>query len=124
MPVAVAVAGVGVLLTLSGSLPLVVAGVAVLVVGFFAAHGVASGWVAARASSGAGGAGQAASLYLLAYYDGASVAGTAAGWAWSSGGWGRVVVLALSLLGAALVVVLLLTWTQRLVAPPVLPTPG
>jgi len=124
VPIGVTVAVVGVLLTLSGSLPVVVAGVAVLVVGFFAAHGVASGWVAARASLGAGGAGQAASVYLLAYYGGASVAGAVAGWAWSSGGWERVVVLALSLLGAALAVALLLTRTRRLVTPPVLPAPG
>lgn len=124
VPVAVAVAVVGVLVTLGGSLPLVVAGVAVLVVGFFAAHGVVSGWVAARASLGAGGAGQAASLYLLAYYGGASFAGAAAGWAWSSGGWTLVVGLAVSLLAAALLVSLLLVRTRRLVPAVVLPHEG
>ncbi len=114
VPVAVAVAVAGVLLTLAAPLGLVVAGVAVMVVGFFAAHGTASGWVAARASLGAGGAGQAASLYLLAYYGGASAAGAAAGWAWSSGGWPRVVALAVTLMGAALVVSLLLARSRRL----------
>ena len=118
VPVGIALAVAGVLLTLSPRLPLVVAGVAVMVVGFFAAHGTASGWVAARAAYGSGGAGQAASLYLLAYYGGASVAGTAAGWAWSSGGWSRVVGLAGTLMAAALLVSLGLTRTRRLPAPP------
>jgi YNFM family putative membrane transporter len=107
----------GILLTLVAPLWLVVSGVGVMVVGFFAAHGTASGWVAARASAGTGGAGQAASLYLLAYYAGASTAGAAAGWAWSTGGWPRVVALAATLAGVALVVALALTRTRRLTPP-------
>ena len=68
MPVACAVTAVGVSVTLARPLPVVVLGLAVLTAGFFAAHGVASGWVATRAHLGAGGTGQAASLYLFAYY--------------------------------------------------------
>jgi YNFM family putative membrane transporter len=117
VPVGIAVAVAGILLTLVAPLWLVVSGVGVMVVGFFAAHGTASGWVAARASAGTGGAGQAASLYLLAYYAGASTAGAAAGWAWSTGGWPRVVALAATLAGVALVVALALTRTRRLTPP-------
>ncbi|MFC5382196.1 MFS transporter [Aquipuribacter nitratireducens] len=123
-PVAVAVAVGGILLTLAAPLGLVVTGTAVMVVGFFAAHGVASGWVTARASLGVGGAGQAASLYLLAYYAGASGAGAAAGAAWARSGWPGVVVLASTLMGTALVVTVVLARTRRLrVTPAPVPEP-
>ncbi|MGN6131280.1 MAG: hypothetical protein ACTHOK_13160 [Nocardioidaceae bacterium] len=88
----------GVLLTLAGSLVAVVAGLAVMTAGFFVVHGVASGWVPARAHAGGVGAGQAASLYLFAYYLGSSVFGSVAGRAWSGGGWPAVVALAAALL--------------------------
>jgi YNFM family putative membrane transporter len=88
----------GVLLTLPGSLVAVVGGLAVMTAGFFVVHGVASGWVPARAHAGGVGAGQAASLYLFAYYLGSSVFGSLAGRAWSDGGWAAVVALAAALL--------------------------
>ncbi|GAB2490364.1 MFS transporter [Luteococcus sediminum] len=84
---------------------LVVTGLALMSIGFFAAHGVASGWVAAHASSQGLGTGQAASLYLFAYYVGSSVAGTAAGWAWSGWAWPGVTVLT----GAMVVLAVLVT---------------
>ncbi len=104
VPVAVVVMLAGVLLTLAGALGLVVLGLAVMTAGFFAAHGVASGWVAARAHVGTGGTGQAASLYLFAYYLGSSVFGGLAGDAWTAGGWRAVVLLvgALVLVGLGL----------------------
>lgn len=83
---------------------LVVAGLALMSIGFFAAHGVASGWVAAHASSHGLGTGQAASLYLFAYYVGSSVAGTAAGWAWSGWAWPGVTALTGSMVLAAILV--------------------
>jgi len=97
VPVACAVTAVGVAVTLARPLPLVVLGLAVMTVGFFAAHGVASGWVATRAHLGVGGTGQAASLYLFAYYLGSSVFGGVAGTAWGAGGWSPVVLLSLVL---------------------------
>jgi len=51
-----------------------------------------SGWVAIRAHTGGGGTGQAASLYLFAYYLGSSVFGGLAGTAWSRAAWPGVVV--------------------------------
>lgn len=103
-PVACVVMLAGVLLTLAPQLWLIVSGLAVMTAGFFAAHGVASGWVAARAQLGAGGTAQAASLYLFGYYLGSSVFGGVAGVAWSAGGWRWVVVetAALTLAGLAL----------------------
>jgi YNFM family putative membrane transporter len=94
VPVAVVVMGGGVALTLAGPLVLFVAGLCVLTVGFFAAHGVASGWVAVRAAAGNRPVGQAASLYSFWYYAGSSVGGTLAGRAWDTTGWSGVALLA------------------------------
>ena len=114
MPAATLVMLAGVLLTLAAPLALVVLGLAVMTAGFFAAHGVASGWVAARAHLGAGGTAQAASLYLFAYYLGSSVFGSLAGDAWTTGGWGLVVTLVAGLVLAGLVLALLLRRTPSL----------
>lgn len=98
----------GILVTALSPLPVLVLGLALLTIGFFAAHGVASGWVATRAMERGLGTGQAASLYLFAYYLGSSVMGTAGGAAWSSGGWWHVTWLTGSLYALAVVVTLLL----------------
>ncbi len=98
MPAGCLVAMAGAVLTLPDSLPLLVAGLALLTAGFFAVHGVASGWVPARAHAGLVSTGQAASLYLFTFYLGSSVFGTLAGSAWSTGAWPGVVALAFALL--------------------------
>jgi YNFM family putative membrane transporter len=118
VPAACLVTVAGVLLTLLHPLPLVVLGLGVMTAGFFAAHGVASGWVAARAHLGAGGTAQAASLYLFAYYLGSSVFGGLAGAAWTSGRWPAVVLLAVGLFGGGLVLALLLRRTRSLLERP------
>ena len=94
VPFGALIALAGLLLTLIGSLPVIVLGLAVLTAGFFAVHGVASGWVPTRAHAGGVAAGQAASLYLFAYYLGSSVFGSLSGQAWSLGAWPGVVALA------------------------------
>ncbi|MDP9397790.1 MAG: MFS transporter [Actinomycetota bacterium] len=93
----------GLLLTLPVPLAVLVLGVLVLTAAFFAAHGLASGWVSARAHASGAGAGQASSLYLIAYYAGSSAAGALAGGAWEATGWAGVVVLALGSLAVAVV---------------------
>jgi YNFM family putative membrane transporter len=109
VPIGCLVTIAGVAITLASPLPLVIIGLAVMTAGFFAVHGVASGWVAVRAHTGGGGTGQAASLYLFAYYLGSSVFGGLAGMAWTRAGWPGVVVEA----AALLVVTLLLTLLVR-----------
>ncbi|HET7303932.1 MAG TPA: MFS transporter [Segeticoccus sp.] len=94
----------GLALTLAPWLPLVVLGLAVTTGGFFAAHGVASGWVPARAHIAGAAVAQASSLYLIAYYLGSSLFGDLAGVAWSAGSWPAVVALS----GSLIVVTLLL----------------
>ena len=94
VPIGCLIAVAGALLTLAGHLPLIVLGLAVMTAGFFTIHGVASGWVPTRAHAGGVASGQAASLYLFAYYLGSSVFGSLTGRAWTVGGWPGVVVLA------------------------------
>ncbi|MEJ5944130.1 MFS transporter [Pseudokineococcus basanitobsidens] len=122
VPVAVLVAVAGLATTLAGPLPLVVVGLAVLTTGFFAAHGVASGWVGARAGVGGRATAQAASTYLVAYYAGSSVGGTLAGAAWADARWPGVVVLAGACLLGALALALLLQRTRSLLPAPARPT--
>jgi len=115
--VAVGVMLVGLLGTAGSPLPLVIAALAVMTAGFFGAHGVASGWVAARARLGGRATAQAASAYLFAYYVGSSVAGTAAGSAWSAGGWSGVLVLTGTLVVLAWLVTLGLARSTSLLRP-------
>lgn len=119
LPVGCVVAVAGLLLTGVPSLPVVVAGLAVLTIGFFAVHGVASGWVPARAHAGGVSSGQAASLYLFAYYLGSAVFGSLAGTTWSRGGWAGVMLLGVVLLSVTTALALLLRRT-----PSLLPGPG
>lgn len=114
VPAAIVICLIGVAVTLAGPLVLVVVGLALLTAGFFAAHGVASGWVAARAALGGGGTGQAASFYLFAYYLGSSIFGTLAGSAWTRARWPGVVALVTVLYVIALGLSLLLRKIPRL----------
>lgn len=96
------IAGAGVALTLAQPLAAVIGGIVVLTFGFFMAHAAGSGWVGRMATNAKG---HAASLYLLAYYLGASLIGSGGGWFWSRGGWPWVaaftgLLLALALLNA------------------------
>jgi YNFM family putative membrane transporter len=97
--------------TASRPLPLVVLGIALLTMGFFAAHSVASSWVGRRAPTAPA---QASALYLLAYYAGSSLAGPLGGAAWSAGRWPDVTALAAALLLTALAVALRLRATPPL----------
>ena len=97
--VSLALMAAGVGLTLLPALPGVIAGIAVLTSGFFAAHAVASGWVGML---GGASKGHAASLYMLAYYLGSSIAGSAGGWFWSEGAWPAVSAFTLALIALAI----------------------
>ena len=60
----------------------------IITIGFVMVHSTASAWVGQLASRDKG---HASSLYLLAYYVGSSVLGSAAGWLWYAGGWPAVI---------------------------------
>lgn len=116
VPIGCLIAVAGLAITLSGPLALIIVGLAVMAAGFFAVHGVASGWVAARAHAGGGGTGQAASFYLFAYYLGSSVFGGLAGTAWTHAAWPGVVIEAGTLFLITLVLALLLRRSAKLTA--------
>ena len=80
----------GVLLTLSDALFILVAGMAIFTLGFFAAHALASTAVG-RAAQGQ--QSLASSLYLTFYYAGASLLGPVVGHGWQGQHWGTVVML-------------------------------
>lgn len=90
----------GLLLTATHALPVIVAGIVLLTIGFFITHAAASAWVGRL---GGANKSHAASLYLLAYYVGSSVVGSVSGWFWEHGGWNALVGLCLALLCLALV---------------------
>jgi YNFM family putative membrane transporter len=93
----------GLVLTLFAPLPAIVVGIGLVTAGFFTAHAVASGWVGRMAG---GAKGHAASLYLLAYYLGSSLMGSAGGWFWAQARWPGVAAFVAVLLALALVAAL------------------
>jgi MFS transporter, YNFM family, putative membrane transport protein len=101
----IAIAGIGVGLTMLHPVAAIIGGIAVLTIGFFIGHSTASSWVA---NSAAGTKGHASSLYLLAYYLGSSVIGSISGWFWSAGQWPAVAAFVIALLVIAFVADLLL----------------
>ena len=91
---------IGIAVTMFRPLPLVILGMAIVTIGFFGAHSVASAWVGrrARADRALGSA-----FYLFFYYMGGSILGSVGGFAWTHGGWPGVagftgVLLALAVL--------------------------
>ena len=101
MALGLGVALLGVGATAFAPLAAVVFGIALVTVGFFAGHGVASGAVGGFAGADRA---QAASLYLLSYYAGSSVLGTVGGAFWSAGRWPGVAGFVASLFAGAVVV--------------------
>ena len=97
--VALSFTTVGLLLTLSRPLPLIVAGLAVFSSGIFifqAVGTVQTGVVAGRARSSAAG------LYVTFYYVGGSLGAIVTGWTWQAGGWPPCVFLLMGVAGLAL----------------------
>ena len=95
---------------------MLVGGLSLLAIGFFGLHGVASGWVPARAHAGGVSAGQAASLYTFTYYLGAAVFGSLGAEAWTGFGWTGVVALTVALLVVTGLLAMALRTTRSLVA--------
>jgi len=104
--IAIAAMVVGVLLTLSTVLVVVLTGLLVATAGFFAGHAVASGWTGAEAIVGRA---QASSLYNLFYYAGSSLFGWLGGVFFVSWGWaGTAAMIAFLALVAGVLAVWLL----------------
>jgi YNFM family putative membrane transporter len=101
----------GILLTLFDSLPLIVIGMALATFGFFASHSIASSWVSRRARAPQA---LASAFYLLFYYLGSSLIGSASGMMWGFDGWTGVVAMLAVCLGAGVLIALRLRHLQPL----------
>ncbi|WP_375730782.1 MFS transporter [Brucella ceti] len=110
LPIALAVEAAGCLLTLSASLPIIVGGIIFLTVGFFMSYSVASALVGRLALEIKG---HASSLYLLAYYLGSSIAGSAGGYFWTADGWWAVADFTFAMLALAFAAALAAAWFAR-----------
>ncbi|MCR5942675.1 MFS transporter [Ochrobactrum sp. XJ1] len=85
----------GALAMLFDWLPLVLGGLVVFTIGFFASHAVASGWVGREATQARA---QASSLYLFSYYMGGAIISWFGGLVWDYARWpGITALLALCL---------------------------
>ncbi|PRY03044.1 YNFM family putative membrane transporter [Paraburkholderia sp. BL25I1N1] len=100
----------GLALTLLHPLAAIAAGIACVTFGFFAGHSVASGWVGRLAKDAKG---QAAALYLLAYYIGSSLVGSYGGHVWAGFGWNGVAGLVGVLLVIGLVAAMCLRGREQ-----------
>lgn len=84
----------GVALTMASNLVVILTGLVILTMGFFAAHAIASGWTGQRAVYGRA---QATSLYNLFYYGGSSVVGWIGGVVFQSLGWNALALFVIAL---------------------------
>lgn len=89
-------AGIGI--TVFAPLALVILGTAIVTVGFFGAHSIASAWVGRRARADRA---QGSSFYLFFYYLGGSVLGSVGGFAWTHAGWPGVAAFTAALIALA-----------------------
>jgi YNFM family putative membrane transporter len=76
----------------------VIAGIAIVTIGYFGAHSVASTWVSLRATYAKA---QASAVYFFLFYFGSSVAGSIGGVFWGRWGWGGVIGFLLAMLATA-----------------------
>lgn len=109
----IAIMLIGLGLTMLHPIAAIAAGIACVTFGFFAGHAVASGWVGRLAKEAKG---QAAALYLLAYYLGSSIVGSYGGRFWAAHGWSGVAGLVGTLLVFGLIVSLWLGGRERMSA--------
>lgn len=84
---------VGVALTMASNLVVILTGLVILTMGFFAAHAIASGWTGQRAVRGRA---QATSLYNLFYYGGSSILGWIGGVVFQTKGWNALALFVIA----------------------------
>lgn len=113
--IAIVLMSLGLACTLAAAMSLIVAGIALITIGFFAGHSVASGWVGPLAASDKG---HAAGLYLLAYYPGSSLIGALGAIFWSGYGWPGVAGMVAILLTVGMIATARLTRWQARGEPP------
>jgi YNFM family putative membrane transporter len=98
---AAGLAALGAVAMLAPVLALVIGGLALLTVGFFAGHAVASAAVGRRAEHGRA---VASGMYLFSYYVGSSVGGTLGGVVFGAAGWSATIGFLVALLALTAIV--------------------
>ena len=116
----VALMGAGMAVTMVDDTLVIILGLAIATMGFFAAHGVASAWVTRRARTGKA---QDSAIYLVAYYIGTSILGTPGDYAWTLWAWPGVMLVCGGAAVLALLVAIRLVFVAPLPAPEQAPTP-
>lgn len=101
----------GLMVTLTDSLPLIIVGLVVHTGGFFAAHAAVTAWAPAAAP---GHTPEVSASYSLLYYAGSSVIGWAAGLLMPGHGWPWLVAVLSALLGVAALLVIFSPEPRRL----------
>lgn len=121
VPIVLLISGIAV--TDMAPLWLVIVGIALVTIGFFGAHSIASAWVGRRAAQNRG---QGSALYLFFYYLGSSILGSAGGFAWTYAAWRGVALFCAILTLACLAIALRLIAIRPLITPetPVVPDIG
>jgi MFS transporter, YNFM family, putative membrane transport protein len=92
---------IGVLLTMTRPLLLIMLGIVAITFGFFGGHSIVSSWVGRRAGAAKA---QASSMYLFSYYMGSSIAGASGGLFFTAHGWTGVAAFVSALVLAGLLV--------------------
>ncbi|KQZ72207.1 hypothetical protein ASD55_10525 [Rhodanobacter sp. Root561] len=110
----------GVALTMTTPLLLVMLGIVAITFGFFGGHSIVSSWVGRRAGAAKA---QAASVYLFCYYMGSSIAGASGGLFYAAHGWNGVALFVGALVLAGLLISLWLFRLTPLVNVATPPTP-
>jgi YNFM family putative membrane transporter len=101
---------IGVALTMTRPLLLIMLGIVAITFGFFGGHSIVSSWVGRRAGAAKA---QASSMYLFCYYMGSSIAGASGGLFYEAYGWNGVAVF----VGALVLAGLLIAWRLYLLPP-------
>ncbi len=102
----IAITMAGLAIMTPDSLIAIVLGLVLLTYGFFGAHSICSGWAPALAARDKA---QASSLYLLLYYIGGGVAGSAGGIFWPAGGWDGVALFSGLLFALTLIIAFIMS---------------
>jgi MFS transporter, YNFM family, putative membrane transport protein len=95
LKISIALTVFGAILTLAPLIFVKIIGISIFTYGFFGSHSIASAWIGEQAKINKA---QASALYLLFYYLGSSLAGTAGGYFWTHFHWLGVIAFIVTLL--------------------------
>ncbi|QBY43374.1 MFS transporter [Arsenophonus nasoniae] len=99
--IAICLMFIGITITFFSPIAIIILGMVILTVGFFAAHAIVSSWIGKRSKRAKA---QASSWYLFSYYGGSSIAGTLGGVFWSHWKWNGIIGFIIFLTSLGLII--------------------